>query len=570
MSNINKLKEIINIKDVISNYIQVISKGHNSVCVCPFHADKNPSMQISEEKGLFHCFGCGASGDAFSFVQKYKNVDFLEALKEIAAMYNFNLDMNKNTPRIQNEALVVLNEYYVNELNVRTQMLNYLTSRKINRDLRVKFCLGYAPSTKDTKRILQKANISEEQAFKQGVLKKSEHGYFASFIERITFPIYDANGVLIAFGARTLNADNPAKYVNSPASKLFNKKEIFYAYHLAKSSINKEKKIIICEGYMDVISLHAAGFTYAVAVLGTALTAYHLRLIKKDCFVQLCFDKDNAGQNAAFKSALLFTQNNYNGEVITLKEFKDPAEFVENDKILSLHKEFKTGQNLISFCIEYIFKNSLKLASMQDFALMKFEPFAIKEAYALVLDYTKKLEPYLASEHLSMFCKKYNLNYELLNNIKIPKVLAKANTKLSSVEACVLYFLAISKTDLNELIIKDNFTQKNLIEKICNLEFSDPILLDFVNNAHYSWKINDMCAFLCNLAVLYKNNSDLVKQILFKEFINALNINTSIIYSKEKLFTAYKIFLDILHFSNSYEDEKNIIRMQIKKLGEDK
>ncbi|WP_267523330.1 DNA primase [Campylobacter sp. MG1] len=567
--NIQKLKETVSIIDLVSKFVQIHKQGSNYMCVCPFHSDKNPSMVIREDEGYFHCFGCGAHGDAISFIQKYKNIDFIQALNELASMYNFTLDDSKRKLIRHNEALTVLNEYYINELNYRHDLLQYLEKRKITRDLRIKFNIGYAPSANDTIKILQKNEISNDNALMQGVLKKNENGLYPSFIDRITFPIYDNTGFLVGFGGRTLNPNNPAKYVNSPASRLFDKSSLFYGYHLAKNEINKNKKMIICEGYMDTISFHKAGFTYAVAVLGTALTANHLKLIKKDCFVMLCFDKDNAGQNAAFKAASLLSENGYNGEVITLKSYKDPGEFIENNEISKLKDEMNNSKNIISFCIEYIFKNQLNLEYIDKLSISKIEPYLIKKAYANILNYTNKLDTFLASTHIKIFCDNLGIDYNLLNGIKIQETKTYNNDKKEQNKFLegILYFLASSKDDF-KILLKKEYFDSELLNLILERDYSNPKIIKFMNETHINQKITNIIGFFTNLAKYYAS-CNILNSVLFKNYAIELVKNPKLIYSEEGITKAYLVLIDLLYYRNTKLDEttKENLKNKIKNLG---
>ena len=559
--SIQRLKETANIVDLISRFVEVSRSGANNMCVCPFHDDKNPSMAIYENEGYYHCFGCGEHGDVIKFLQKYKNLEFIEAVKELANIYNFSLE-ETNSPKRLNNALTTLNEYYVSELNVRGELIKYLENRKITRELRVKFSLGYAPSANDTLRVLQKSNIEPNTALEQGVVKRNEKGLYPSFIDRITFPIYDHTGFLVGFGGRTLNPNNPAKYVNSPASKLFDKKNIFYGFHLAKNDIYKYKKMIICEGYMDTISLHKAGFTYTVAVLGTALTHNHLKYIKKDCSVSLCFDKDAAGQNAAFKAGVILSQNGYNADVIKLKTYKDPGEYIENNEESKLAAELNETINVVYFCIEYIFKNELKLEYLDKLSLKAIDPFLIKNAYAKVLEYTNKIDKFISSAHLKIFCDKYGFDFNLLNGIKTTSV-QKENKKSvnTNLENAILYFLANTKSDFRVLVIR-RFFSNEVVDLILERDFSNPKIIEFLNEIHITCKINELLVFFNNIARFYASNN-IKNAVLFKNYASMLEKNPKIAYCKEKLNKAYNILVDLIE--SDMRDLSSSKMLQIKK-----
>ena len=309
-SSIDNLAASIDISDLISSYVPLKKNGvHSYVGLCPFHDDRSPSMHVSSDKGLYHCFACGAGGNIFKFIMEIENIDFASAVEKIADMYNISLEYSKNdNTKDYKSAANVLNELNASyKLALFSQdgarALKYLKERGINDAMIERFELGWAGSSAKSIACLQNANIAPSLALKAGAIKQNQKGYYASFIERISFPIYNHIGTLVGFGGRTISG-HLAKYVNSPQSEIFDKSRILYGYDKAKNEIFKRKEMIICEGYMDCIMLHLAGFTNAVAVLGTALTPKHLPLIKKENIkVILSFDSDTAGENAAFKSA---------------------------------------------------------------------------------------------------------------------------------------------------------------------------------------------------------------------------------------------------------------------------
>lgn len=363
-SSIDNLAASIDISDLISSYVPLKKNGvHSYVGLCPFHDDRSPSMHVSSDKGLYHCFACGAGGNIFKFIMEIENIDFASAVEKIADMYNISLEYSKtdNTKDYKSAANVL------NELNASYKLalfsqdgaraLKYLKERGINDAMIERFELGWAGSSAISIACLQNANIAPLLALKAGAIKQNQKGYYASFIERISFPIYNHIGTLVGFGGRTISG-HLAKYVNSPQSEIFDKSRILYGYDKAKNEIFKRKEMIICEGYMDCIMLHLAGFTNAVAVLGTALTPKHLPLIKKENIkVILSFDSDTAGENAAFKSAGLLALNGIDGRAVLINGGKDPAELVASGKANELKTLYSGGVELVEFYIRKTIKN---------------------------------------------------------------------------------------------------------------------------------------------------------------------------------------------------------------------
>ena len=357
--SIEKLKNQIDIVDIIEHFLPVKKMGANYKCVCPFHDDRNPSMSISQSKQIFHCFACKAGGDAIKFVMDYEKLTYPEDIERIASLVNFSLEYTNDKAPTQKENKHILekaNAFYRSEFFKHEAAVRYIYSRGINDAMIEKFELGWAGDSASTIRLLQNENIEPKEALEVGIVKQNEKGIYASFIERITFPIYSHTTRLVGFGGRTIS-DHPAKYVNSPQSSVFDKSKLLYGYHLAKQSIFEKKQIIITEGYLDVIMLHYAGFTNAVAVLGTALTTSHLPLLKRgEISVVLCFDGDGAGINAAIKSSRLLSQNEIDGSVVIIKGGADPADMVFAGRSEELKEMFDSGTELGEFYIEQIVK----------------------------------------------------------------------------------------------------------------------------------------------------------------------------------------------------------------------
>ncbi|WP_103606176.1 DNA primase [Campylobacter concisus] len=389
--SIEKLKNQIDIVDIIEHFLPVKKMGANYKCVCPFHDDRNPSMSISQSKQIFHCFACKAGGDAIKFVMDYEKLTYPEAIERIASLVNFSLEYTNDKAPTQKENKHILekaNAFYRSEFFKHEAAVRYIYSRGINDAMIEKFELGWAGDSSSTIRLLQNENIEPKEALEVGIVKQNEKGIYASFIERITFPIYSHTTRLVGFGGRTIS-DHPAKYVNSPQSLVFDKSKLLYGYHLAKQSIFEKKQIIITEGYLDVIMLHYAGFTNAVAVLGTALTTSHLPLLKRgEISVVLCFDGDGAGINAAIKSSRLLSQNEIDGSVVIIKGGADPADMVFAGRSEELKEMFDSGTELGEFYIEQIVKK-------YDIS----RPVQKQKCLEEIMEFTNSLKPVISNSY---------------------------------------------------------------------------------------------------------------------------------------------------------------------------
>ncbi len=400
--SIENLLATVDIVDVVEKYVPLKRSGANFVGVCPFHDDSHPSMSVSSKLGIFHCFSCKAGGNAIKFIQDYEKISFPEAVEKLAGMYNFALQYTGAKVQERSEekkVLGILNAYYQSCLYQNPAAVKYLHERGLSDATIRKFGLGYAGASAQTIRVLQNEEIPPQDALNAGAVKQNERGLYASFIERITFPIYNHASKLVGFGGRTIS-DNPAKYVNSPQCALFDKSKIFYAFDLAKKSAIAKKTLIITEGYMDVIMLHQAGIDNAVAVLGTALTPAHLPLIKRaELNVVLSFDGDAAGINAAMKSARLLCLNKIDSSVAIIGGGADPADMIVAGKVRELEQIYASGMESGEFLIR-------RIAKKYDLARPVQKEAALNE----IKEFTAALGPVLAESYQSLVAQILNVS----------------------------------------------------------------------------------------------------------------------------------------------------------------
>ncbi len=358
--SIENLKNRLDIVEVVGMYLELKKSGANFKARCPFHGEDTPSFVVSPAKQIYHCFGCGAGGDAIKFVMEYEKLNYPEALEKLANDFNVELTYTKNDFEKKDEKRVLeqTNLFYKRNLNNNQTAKEYLKQRGIYKSSIEKFGIGYAPSSKETLSFLSQNFLSTEDALKVGLLGTGEnHTVFSRFIERITFPIYAPNGKIVGFGGRTIS-NHPAKYINSPQTVFFNKSKLFYGYNLAKSAILKTGRIIVTEGYLDTIMLHQAGFSESVATLGTALTKEHLPLLRRgEPKVILSYDGDSAGIAAALKASKMLGSLSIDGGVVVFENGKDPADMVQNGEMNELNMLFKEPKAFIPFVIEQIIKS---------------------------------------------------------------------------------------------------------------------------------------------------------------------------------------------------------------------
>ncbi|EAL9795998.1 DNA primase, partial [Campylobacter jejuni] len=538
--SIENLSQRLNIVDIIENYIEVKKQGSSFVCICPFHADKNPSMHINPIKGFYHCFACKAGGDAFKFVMDYEKLSFTDAVEKVASLSNFTLSYTKEKQENKKELksiLPSLNAYFKDNLKHHKEVLTYLYQRALNDKDIAKFELGFAGASEDSIRLLQNQKIPLEDATSVGALKKDENNeFYASFIWRITFPIYDHKDLLVGFGGRTLNPNVPAKYVNSPQNILFDKSRIFYAFNIAKENIAKKKEIIVCEGYMDAIAFHKAGFNNAVAVLGTALTEHHLPLIRRyDAKVILCFDNDEAGLKAATRSAFLLSTNKIDGKVAILQGGKDPAELVAKNESTKLHNILDEGIELGEFYIRRLISTHSIISALDK-----------QKALETIQKFTFNLEPLVANSYTSLVSNLLKVDEKFIvlsqnskKTIQTPLISQnKYNFPKEKIHIAELELIAFLKqhpdicNDFKQISDSVCFKHKILLDKILEKKgYEDSDIREFESknirkNLNYSEFLLGICkvnlAFLNNVKI--KNSTLALKKQLFTLIDKNLNL----------------------------------------------
>lgn len=338
---VREVAERISIVDVVSDYVQLRRSGANFQGLCPFHAEKTPSFNVNPAREIFHCFGCGAGGNAFSFIMRIEGLSFPESVKLMARKAGVEIEERQLTPiekqaQSDRQTFQRINElasdFYRETLRVRPDgaaVRSYLANRAIADEIAEAYKLGAAPDRGDALvQHLKAAGIDLELALKLGVVRKSERGWYDQFRNRLMIPIRDAKGVTIAFAGRVLDSSLP-KYINSPESPLYHKSAVLFGLDMALPSIRTENAVIIVEGYFDHLALFRAGLRNVVATCGTALTSTHAGLIKRHAEkAYLLFDSDNAGQKATIRSMELFLEQRLPAYVITLPAGDDPDTYL--------------------------------------------------------------------------------------------------------------------------------------------------------------------------------------------------------------------------------------------------
>lgn len=368
---IDSLREQADIVDVISHYVQVHRSGKNYKAICPFHDDHDPSLSISAEKKIYKCFVCGNGGNVFTFVQNFENISFIEAVGKVAELTGFHLSeqaesFQKPKDPHKEKLYHVLNEtiaYSMYQLDTQdaSYAKEYLDKRGLDQEIRKTFQIGYIPSGDGLTRFLKAKGYEEKDMVSCNVSRINESGIHDVFSERITFPIHDQNGNPIGFSARSMDPQNPSKYINTNETDIFIKGDIVYNLHRAKSDARREGKIYLCEGVTDVIAFARAGIRNAVCTLGTACTDRQLNLLKRSATkIVFCYDGDRAGQNATYKAGKLARSLGCDVSIISNKTGKDPDEILKANGEEGLQELVKHEISWMEFVISY-FKNSTNM-----------------------------------------------------------------------------------------------------------------------------------------------------------------------------------------------------------------
>ncbi|SNS59306.1 DNA primase [Bacillus sp. OK838] len=342
---INQIREAVDIVDLIGEYVQLKKQGRNYFGLCPFHGENSPSFSVSAEKQIFHCFGCGAGGNIFTFLMDIEGYNFVESAKVLAEKGNVPLDVeiNKDSKRSNMpegsqqmlEAHDLLRKFY-HHLLVNTKegqdALEYLLKRGFTEETIEKFQIGYSLDSWDfVSKFLLKRGFPAEYMEQAGLIiyREKDESYFDRFRNRVMFPIMDHQGNTIAFSGRAMGDDEP-KYLNSPETPIFNKSKTLYNFHHARPHIRKKEQVVIFEGFADCISAVRAGVENSVATMGTALTEQHIQLLKRNTDqILICYDSDSAGLNAANRAVNMLQDHDFSVKVAHMPDNLDPDDYIK-------------------------------------------------------------------------------------------------------------------------------------------------------------------------------------------------------------------------------------------------
>lgn len=463
---IEEVRAAANIYDFISPHINLKKRGRNFIGLCPFHNEKTPSFTVSEEKQIFHCFGCHAGGNVYRFIMEYQKISFVEAVQEVAKQVGITLEVKETEQtegQSEQETLYDINtaaaRYFLDNLLNSPEgeiARKYFEKRKIKLQTIRTFGLGYAlPAWEAFINFAREKNIDLNKSLQLGLIGKTNEGrLYDKFSGRIMFPIFSSTGRVIAFGGRILeNRENAAKYLNSPESVVYTKGRVLYGLSHAKDDIRKLDKAILVEGYIDLISLHQAGVKNVVAVSGTALTEEQVQLLSRYTKnVVLLFDADAAGMKAAMRSIELLLQRDMEIKIVSLPAGEDPDSYVNTFGKQAFEEIVERAQSFMEYQTDYFQKQGMFNEPASSAAAIR----ELMKPVALINDELKR------TLLIKTIAKKFNLREMLLED-ELQKVLAGQH-KVEQIEA--------KRREITESKVLDSIlpVEKKIPRQIINLE----------------------------------------------------------------------------------------------------
>ena len=359
--NIDRVREACDIVEVVSSYVTLRRRGKNYFGLCPFHQEKTPSFSVNSEAQIFHCFGCGVGGNVFTFIMRMEGISFPEAVRTLADSAGITLpEENEDTERLRDKEALIFANKIADELfretladAVRGKVARaYLNGRGFTEESIEIFQIGYAPKSWDA--LLNRArqqSLSTEIVLRAGLAVKNESGrLYDRFRDRITFPIHNLNGQVVAFGARRLAEDGSPKYINSPETEIYQKRQMLYGLRQGRGEIRAKERVIVVEGYTDLIRLAMGGIRNTVATSGTALTEAHARLLRRyTSTATLLYDSDSAGASAALRGAEQLLASGLDVKICSLPRGQDPDQYVRENGPAALSEALARSPSLIDF-----------------------------------------------------------------------------------------------------------------------------------------------------------------------------------------------------------------------------
>jgi DNA primase len=554
---IDLIRDRISIEDIIKRYVPTLSKrGKSYLGLCPFHNEKTPSFTVTPDKQLFYCFGCHAGGNIFTFISKIEKLSFPESVKFLGNIAGIEIENKSDEESEKIADFYKLNSFALNEFHNFLKSpsgkkgLDYLINRGVSNEAISQFKIGFAPEswnflTDKIKKMKNSISPAEELGLVSSSIKNDSKHYFDRYRNRVIFPIFDKNGKPVAFGGRILT-DGKDKYINSPESEIFKKRNILYGYNFALESIKEMKRAIIVEGYLDVIGCHQAGIKNCVAPLGTALSDAHVKILSRDCTeIILLFDSDSAGMNAALRSLPLFSEISIDLKIAMLPE-GDPFDYIKKFGMRRFMSVVDESLKPVDFRINMIISEADKINQTEIKTLVSLFAVIKDIRYESEKDtYLKKISRILKLDENSVRkdFEKFNKNQLIREKPVSDNVREKPDFNTRGIGDLIYLILNypsyISKAsiDFTEFSIQDGHL-KNILNKMMEMYnsgveitadkmfdfFQDGKEFDFLNQSmgkgltfdnpdaayneiYISMKLHDIDAKIGNFAALIKNKN---------------------------------------------------------------
>ncbi len=531
---LNNIRSNADIVDVISDYLDLKQRGRNYVAVCPFHDDHSPSLVVSRERQMFTCFTCKTSGNVFSFVMKYENVSFPEAVQTVAKKIGYTLkgdfsNFKESKYKKEYEIMDFVTKYYTNNINTTSGInaLKYLENRGITKDIIKEFNIGLAFDKRDDLyNILLKKNYSLQDLSDLGLVNKINLNVYDTFINRIMIPIENLQGNVVGFTGRIYNGEeDTAKYLNTKETKIFKKGSILFNYHNARNAIRETKTVVVVEGNMDAITLSAKGIKNVVALMGVAMSQVQIDTLKKlNVPIILMLDNDAAGLDATLKNGELLRKAGVDTRVVRLSGAKDPDEYIRAKGVDALKDNIKHAISFLDFLLEHL-KQDLDLNNITD--LKKYINSIISH-----INYEDDLTKQLI---ISKISKDYLIDEQILIgelNINPKKEVVKKEEKREVIPKVSKYHKAVSKI-LYMMMLDNKYITiyknklgyfKEKIERVVaseivyyNSEHGNINIADFITYITNNEELSD---YVSNIISENKNTSDSVSE--FNDCVDAV------------------------------------------------
>ncbi len=537
---IEQIRSTADIIDVVSGYVELKKRGRNYFGVCPFHDEKTPSFSVSQERQIYKCFGCGVGGGSINFIMEIENLEFVDALKHLADQYNIELEIDSASgiSRDLTTQLLDIHEktahHYLKNLGTEEGqvVLKHLLERGLTKDTIRKFKIGYSVDSFDTlKQKLQQENYSSQALTQCGLILSNDRGYIDRFRGRIMFSIANASGKIIAFAGRVFQKDDPAKYVNSPETPIYNKSKILYGLWASKEAIRKTESVIVVEGYLDFLQLYQHGIENVVAVSGTAFTDEHAKLIGRHCSkAYLAYDGDTAGIGAAVRAGYILLKHGLDASVINIPEGMDPDDWVKNEGTEPFKLAIKNSEEFLNFHIQHT-KHDLNSPSGMSAFIQR-----------VVSELAQISNPVLRELQMKSLATKTKVSEE--------NIFQTLNNLLQQIQRRQSYSKQ-RETQMNDEKVEEKSTLIRVEDELVQLCFSEDVKVRkyIYENLKDEWLVSSSTKEIYNLIYIHLHSEKLPSASLIIDEIKDKNLRnklTTLIFDVENIDTSMSMVTQCL------------------------